>query len=112
MVFSIFLNKNVEVKEKIKWQNTFLMTLKWNVYDSDKSNSEITATPFNCLLICSPVLVIGTVSLQIPVRSPILIDFVLLNQPQKKQSPFQRLFLSLALFFGDTLGKICTHPPT
>lgn len=26
------------LKEKLKWQNTFLMSLKRNVYDSDKSN--------------------------------------------------------------------------
>lgn len=33
-----FLKKNATVKEKLKWQKTFLMTLRWNVYDSDKSN--------------------------------------------------------------------------
>lgn len=33
-----FLKKNATVKEKLKWQKAFLMTLRWNVYDSDKSN--------------------------------------------------------------------------
>lgn len=73
--------------------------------------SEITAALFNCLLICSWVLVIGTICLQKPVRSQTLIDFVLLNQLHRKQSPFHQLFLSLVWLLCDTWGRKWTHLP-
>jgi hypothetical protein len=54
--------------------------------------------------------VIGTICLQKPVRNQMLIDFVLLNQPLKKQTSFSWLFLNLQAGILWYSGKK-THKP-